>query len=145
MIVRLENLPPMPRNQENTLSRGRIIKTEKGRQFKKAVPRRFEHYLEERVEFMKDYDPKTEILAVTLIVESPVDLLITKAGTVSKSSVDWDAHKSLWDCFSDFIGVDDSQFMDVRIVKTASDNFLWNFEFRVKRVKRVEVANDLFR
>jgi len=121
------NLHPCPRNASHRIMGKMFIKTQIARLFEKDLLTRFQTMEGARDRFFLTYDELKHFLKVEIQVETPREILFTKKKTVSKKSIDWDAHKVFNDMVHDFLGIDDSQVLEATVKKVVSRDNNWNF------------------
>lgn len=130
------NLHPCPRNASHRIMGKMFIKTQLAKLFEKDMIARFQMFEGARDLFFLTYDEKKHYLLVNILVETPKEVLITKANTISKRSIDWDAHKVFNDMVHNFLGIDDSQVLVARVIKIPSRDEHWNFTFKAQLENR---------
>jgi hypothetical protein len=123
--IKIQNLPPMPRNASHVpTSRGFLRKTD--------MARLFEDDLATLIKDLPKLGHNTHGYQVVCYIYTPKEKLRTLKGNISQNSIDFDAHKVFWDTICKQIDIDDSQFVDVRIVKGLSFDEFWNYKVEIK-------------
>ncbi len=135
LVLRIDNLPPMPRNRSHMLTisgkRPMLIKTQLCREFEKDLENRLKIYSLEMEKFKTSFDPKSHYLKAEYTIHTPMEELFTKDGRVSSRSVDLDAHKCFQDTIFRCLGLDDKLVRDVRYSSPVSQNGNWNYDIAV--------------
>lgn len=119
--VFFQNLPAQPRN--STHIGGRIL-TPLARAFKDDIQERLE-----RTKLRNHFQACTAI-KLFLTAYTPYETFVTKAGIVSKTSIDFDAHKLLIDEVSKFFGFNDGLITEFEYEKKPIDG-PWCFEITI--------------
>jgi len=131
LIIKLEDLPPMPRNRSHMLTisqkRPMNIKTPLCREFEKDVTSRMNEFKAQSIKFKESFDPKKNYISAEYYIFTPRDQLFTLEEKISAKSVDLDAHKTLQDTIFKCIGLDDKLIREVRYFSPISHNGKWNF------------------
>lgn len=134
MNIKINNLPPMPRNRSHMIARNMLIKTPLAREFEKDLFFRLKEFEMDALEFKSKFNPKTNYLKVIYYLYTPENELFKKDGGISLHSVDADAHKIFQDVLAKSIGIDDKFFKDVsyqtRVSSDGNWNYLVNFEIQ---------------
>lgn len=135
--IYIKDLHPCPRNKSHTIVRGMLIKTKLARLFEESLRKELEMWREEFEKFNKLYDKDRHGVGVDVAIASPRNRLITKKGNISKTSIDWDAHKVFWDVIhKEFLKIDDSQVVDIRLKKIVSEDEYWNYFLKFRLVEK---------
>lgn len=109
-------LKSVPRNHSHGVSRnGRPYKTSECKKFEQELSRALALYNQSKQLFRNDYDDKKHGIKLALTIYTPK--LYTQRKTINKKSVDFDAHKVLVDVLFNWLGIDDSQIIDSRVIK----------------------------
>jgi hypothetical protein len=131
LIIKFEDLPPMPRNRSHmlTVSKGRPmnIKTPLCREFEKDVTSRMNEFKAQALKLKESFDPKKNYISAEYYVFTPKEQLFTLESKISAKAVDLDAHKTLQDTIFKYIGLDDKLIRDVRYFSPVSHDSKWNF------------------
>jgi hypothetical protein len=131
LILKFEDLPPMPRNRSHMLTsvKGRPmnIKTPLCREFEKDVLSRMNEFKAQTIKFEELFDSKKNYISAEYYIFTPKDSLYTLEKKISAKAVDLDAHKTLQDTIFKYIGLDDKLVRDVRYFSPVSHDGKWNF------------------
>jgi hypothetical protein len=138
----IQNLPPMPRNQSHALVSQRIGggKTVP-RMIKTPMALAFEKDLEFRLrkcpgELFAGYD----WFKYTLISGIPSNEFWTAKGQVSKTSVDFDAHKMFTDTVARVHKFNDGQICEHHFLKVPVEGPQWHFAVKIESYNSKEKA-----
>lgn len=148
LILKIDNLPPMPANRAKMLvSRPKpmYVKTPLARQFELDLTERLGHYSEDFARFLKAFNPKEHYLSADYCIYTPQELLFTKSGGISRRAVDADAHKMLMDTIFRCIGLDDKLVRDYRVYTPPSPDGNWNYRItlQLENISGLVFAEDL--
>lgn len=122
------NLPPMPRNQSHALVNQRLTggKTVP-RMIKTPMATAFEKDLEFRLrKVLKDFQ-EYDYFEYIIMVGVPEKEFWTAKNKVSKTSVDFDAHKMFTDVVARCHDFNDGQICEHRFLKTPVEGSQWHF------------------
>lgn len=141
--IKINNLPPCPRNRSHQVVRNMLIKTDLARAFEKDLTELLENYREDFRNFVAMVRLHEHYLSVVYTIYTPRDSLFTKDGRISAKSVDLDAHKVFQDTIFKAIGLDDKLIRDVRYVSPVSFDGKWNYviNIEVQEIKQLEVSD----
>lgn len=112
------NLPPQPRNATHMM--GKTL-TPLARAFKDDIQERMERT------GLKDYFKESTAIKLFLTVVTPSETFYTKENNLSKTSIDFDAHKLLVDEISKYFGFNDGLIVEFEFEKRPITG-CWCFE-----------------
>lgn len=145
LILKFENIPPMPRNRSHMLvakgKRPMNIKTPLCREFEKDLLHRLSIYQSEIAYFRSCYVPEKHYIAAEYYIYTPEDLLFTTKGAISSRTLDVDAHKVMTDVIYTSIGLDDKIMRDCRIVTPVSHDGNYNYIIILKLETKWNLQN----
>ena len=132
ITLRIDNLPPMPRNRSHMIARNMLIKTPLAREFEKDLVNRLETY-SSQIELLRgSFSPDQHFLKVNYTIYTPHADLFTKEGRISLKAVDCDAHKLFQDVIFRTIGVDDKYIRNVQFFTPESKDEFWNYVVKIE-------------
>lgn len=136
IILKFDNLPPMPRNRSHMLTvsgkRPMNIKTPLCREFEKDLEHRLSNYANEMAEFKKSFNPKLHYLSMKMVIFTPKEILLKKEGGISSRSGDTDSHKAQMDTIFRCLGLDDKLVRDYTVVTPISHDGNYNHLIIIK-------------
>lgn len=115
------NLPPQPRNATHMM--GKTL-TPLARAFKDDIQERMERT------GLKDYFKESTAIKLFLTVYTPVETFLTKENNLSKTSIDFDAHKLFIDEISKYFGFNDGLISEFEYEKTPIEG-CWCFKITI--------------
>jgi hypothetical protein len=131
LILRFDDIPPMPRNRSHMLvmrqNKPMNIKTQLCKEFEKTIEQVLKHGIDDLREFKSLFDPMKHYLSAEYFIYTPSDVLFTVEGKISARSVDLDAHKVFQDTLMRCIGIDDKCIRDARYFSPVSHDGNWNY------------------
>lgn len=116
-----QNLPAQPRNA-----------THMGNHRLTPLANAFKDDIRERMESLglKDYFKESKAIKLFLTVLTPVETYLTKENNLSKTSIDFDAHKLFIDEVSKYFGFNDGLISEFEFEKTPIDGS-WCFKVTI--------------
>lgn len=134
--IKIDNLPPMPRNRSHMLTgkagKCMLIKTPLAREFEKDLVSRLFDYSPHIARFKEHFSPDQHFLKVTYTIYTPHNDLFTKDGRISLKAVDCDAHKLFQDVLFREIGIDDKFIRNVQYFTPESRDEHWNYSVNIE-------------
>lgn len=135
----IKNLPPQPRNNSHTLRKvfrgGKEVhfmgKTEMALLFAKDLASRLKRLMK------KDF-AGCDYFEYALIVGTPAKEFWTAKNEVSKTSIDFDAHKVFTDVIAEECGFNDGQIVCHSYLKVPVDSPYWYFAVQIVGAKAKE-------
>ena len=131
LVIKLEDLPPMPRNRSHMLTvsgrRPMNIKTPLCREYEKDLTARLGEFKGQSAKFKESFDPKKNYISAEYYIFTPKDQLFTLEAKISAKAVDLDAHKVMQDTIFKYIGLDDKLVRDARYFSPVSHDGRWNY------------------
>ena len=131
LIIKIEDLPPMPRNRSHMLTisqkRPMNIKTPLCREFEKDVTSRMNEFKAQSIKFKESFDPKKNYISAEYYIFTPDSQLFTVDKRISAKAVDLDAHKVMQDTIFKYIDLDDKLVRDAKYFSPVSHDGKWNY------------------
>lgn len=127
ITLRIDDLPPMPRNRSHMIARNMLIKTPLAREFEKDLVSRLSSYSSHIGLLKESFSPDQHFLKVNYTIYTPHDDLFTKSGRISLKAVDCDAHKLFQDVIFRTMDIDDKYIRNVTYFTPESRDNHWNY------------------
>lgn len=137
----IKNLPPQPRNSSHTLRKVRRAGKEVHFMGKTEMALMFEQDLVFRLKKLKKEDfSGLDYIEYHLIVGTPAKEFWTAKKEVSKTSIDFDAHKVFADVIARECNFNDGQIVHHKFLKLPVESQFWFFGVTINACKSSEVV-----